>query len=144
MASYRSFEDMEIWKKARELANKIYNLTLLGTFAKDYALKDQINKSSGSIMDNIAEGFERGGNKEFRNFLSYSKGSAGEVRSQLFRSLDRKHIDETTFNELYNETLVLGKMIGGFIGYLQTSEYKGPKFQEPEGLYLRNNNEEPD
>jgi four helix bundle protein len=105
MASYKSFEDLEVWKRARQLANKIYDLTLTGTLEKDYALKDQINKSAGSIMDNIAEGFERGGNKEFKNFLSYSKGSAGEVRSQLFRSLDRSILMKRHFRNCITKRL---------------------------------------
>src|SRR5687768_6908012 len=100
MATIRSFEDLEVWKKAREFSGKIYDLTCQGSFAKDYSLKDQINKSSGSVMDNIAEGFERGGNKELITFLSYSKGSVGEARSQLYRAFDRKHIGETIFNTL--------------------------------------------
>jgi four helix bundle protein len=131
MATYKSFEELDIWKKARALANRIYALTCQGSFARDYSLKDQINRSSGSIMDNIAEGFERGGNKEFVMFLSYSKGSAAEVRSQAYRAFDRKHIDEITFNEVRDETLVLSKMISGFMGYLQTSNHKGSKFHEP-------------
>jgi four helix bundle protein len=106
MATIKSFEDLEVWKRARDFANRIYGLT---SFAKDYSLKDQINKSSGSIMDNIAEGFERGGNKEFVQFLSYSKGSCGEARSQLCRALDRKHIVENTFTQLKEESISIGK-----------------------------------
>jgi len=82
-------------------------------------------------MDNIAEGFERGGSKEFIQFLFISKGSAGEVRSQLYRALDRRHINQQTFDELRNEVIVIGKLISGLISYLKTSSLKGSKFNEP-------------
>lgn len=135
MATVHSFEDLEIWKKSRAFALKIYDQTCEGSFAKDYSLKDQINRSSGSVMDNIAEGFERGGNKEFITFLSYSKAPAGESRSQLYRALDRKHIDEDTFHNLKEEVLLISKMISGFISYLQKSDMKGSKFHEPDSDY---------
>jgi four helix bundle protein len=135
MATIKSFEDMEVWQRARDFANKIYELTIEGSFSRDYSLKDQINKSSGSVMDNIAEGFERGGNKEFILFLSYSKGSVGETRSQLYRAWDRKHISEQTFNNLKEEALLISKMISGFMTYLQSSGMKGSKFHEPRVNY---------
>lgn len=97
MATIKSFEDILAWQKARILANRIYGLSCTGSFESDFKLRNQINGSSGSIMDNIAEGFERDGKREFIQFLSIAKGSAGEVRSQLYRALDRKHINEPTF-----------------------------------------------
>jgi four helix bundle protein len=143
MATIKSFEELEVWKRARTLSKKIYRLSAKDSFAKDFALKDQINRSSGSVMDNIAEGFERGGNKEFIVFLGYAKGSAGETRSQLFRALDHEHITEQVFEELKDEALTLSKMISGFMSYLQNSEFRGSKFHEPDLVYYANF-EEPD
>lgn len=105
MATLKSFEEMEVWKRSRVFANEIYKITSIGSFDRDFKLRDQINGSSGSIMDNIAEGFERDGKKEFLQFLSIAKGSAGEVRSQLYRALDRKHISEIDFDKLQTEVL---------------------------------------
>ena len=130
MATIQRIEDLEVWKLARELALEIYNATLKGTFANDNDLKWQIRKSSGSAMDNIAEGFERDGKKEFIQFLSISKGSVGESRSQLYRALDRKHLTQLEFDELFNKTTQLSKKIAAFINYLKGNEYKGLKFKE--------------
>ena len=101
MATISCFEDMEIWQLARQQANELFQIYTTGNFAKDFELRNQINSSSGSVMDNIAEGFERSGNKEFFNFLVIAKGSNGEVRSQLHRALDRNHIT----NEIFEESL---------------------------------------
>jgi four helix bundle protein len=136
MGTFKSFEEIQAWQNARTLADKIYNLTLMGSFAKDYKLKDQINGSSGSIMDNIAEGFERSGNREFIQFLSIAKGSAGETRSQLYRALDRNHISLEVFEELKDKTIELTKQLTGLMRYLSTSDVKGTKFiREPESDY---------
>src|SRR6185369_13279948 len=105
MSTFKSFEEIEVWQKARPLANKIYCSTLEGSFANDFKLKDQINGSSGLIMDNIAEGYERDGTREFIQFLSIAKGSAGETRSQLYRALDRNHITKEIHEELQDEIL---------------------------------------
>lgn len=109
MATVQRFEDLQIWQLARELCNNIFTLITETTLEKDYKLKEQINGSSGSIMDNIAEGFERDGNKEFHNFLSIAKASCGETRSQLYRVLDRNHISVQKFEQYKEKTLVLSK-----------------------------------
>lgn len=142
MATIRSFEDLEVWKRARAFSKRVYNLTQEGSFAKDFSLKDQINKSTGSVMDNIAEGFERGGNREFITFLGYAKGSAGESRSQLYRALDHNHIKEAIFNELNEEARSISRMLSGFMSYLQSSDFKGSKFHEPDLLHWTNMNPE--
>lgn len=133
MATFRSFEELPIWQQARAFANEVYVQTTRGSFSKDFALRDQINRSTGSIMDNIAEGFERGGTKEFVMFLSYAKGSAGEARSQLYRAYDRKHLDETSYHSLRNESSSISKGVSGFMDYLKTSSIKGPRFQSRQG-----------
>ena len=128
MATIKNFEDLEVWQKARVLCKKVFELMQKESFSRDYELKNQISRSSGSTMDNIAEGFERGGNREFIQFLGFAKGSAGEVRSQLYRALDRSHINETEFKETYALTDEVGKMISGLTKYLLKSDIKGHKF----------------
>ena len=129
MSTIKRFEDIEAWKLGRELYKKIFSHTCKGDFSIDFGLKDQIRRSSGSIMDNIAEGYERDGNREFIQFLSYSKGSSGEVKSQLYRALDSNYIDKTAFEELYQETDVIGRKLATFINYLKSSNYKGLKYK---------------
>ena len=112
MATIQNFEDLEIWQLSRQLCNDIFAIIENNPLKNDYKLKEQINGSSGSIIDTIAEGFERSGNKEFRQFLSISKGSCGETRSQLYRILDRSYIDKNKFNELKEQTIIIGNKIG--------------------------------
>jgi four helix bundle protein len=135
MATIKSFEDLEVWQLSRELAGEIYELSFTGAFGKDYDLKRQINNSGGSIMENIAEGFERGGNREFIQFLGIAKGSCGETRSQLYRAFDRKHITNDQFQRLADKSIMISKKINSLIRYLNTSDMKGMKFHEPETPY---------
>jgi four helix bundle protein len=140
MAKISSFEELKVWQLARVLAKDIYTLTRVGSFSKDFGLRDQINRSAGSVMDNIAEGFERSGNKEFSQFLAISKGSCGEVRSQLYRANDRKHINDAELEELKNKSLEVSKQLSGFISYLKSSDLKGSKYvNEPEVTYGTDN-----
>ena len=130
MATVTRFEDLEVWKLAREQAKTIYVLTSEGSFAKDFSLKDQINRSAGSAMDNIAEGFERFTNKEFAQYLIISKGSNGEVRSQLYRAFDKGYITEEILNERLEFSVMLGNKIKSFLDYLQSSKYKSKPRKE--------------
>ena len=129
MSTLKQFEDMELWQKSRIFAREIYSITHNSPLVNDFALKEQIRRSASSIMDNIAEGFERGGNREFIQFLSIAKGSAGETCSQLYRSFDLKYIDEQTFSKLQSEAKDISKMISRFITYLKNTEHKGIKFK---------------
>ena len=97
MAKIEKFEDLQVWQLAREICHDLWTLFETTSLGKDYELKNQMSRSAGSIMDNIAEGFERNGTREFIQFLSISKGSCGELKSQLYRTLDRKHITQEQF-----------------------------------------------
>ena len=129
MPNTERFEDIESWKRAREITKKIYELSSEGSFAKDFGLKDQIRRSAVSIMSNIAEGFERDGNKEFANFLSIAKGSCGEAISQSYVALDNGFISEVDFQWLQDNLTQTGRMIGGFMNYLRESELRGKKYK---------------
>lgn len=129
MATIQNFEDLKIWQKAKLLCAQIFDLTLVGKFSKDFGLKDQINRSSGSIMDNIAEGFGRKGNIEFINFLTYANGSALECKSQLYRAFDRKYITIEKQQDLFIMIDEITKMITSFMSYLSNCEVKGIKFK---------------
>ena len=123
------FEDLEIWQDARELCKVIRIYTFREPFNRDYRFRDQINSSSGSIMDNIAEGFDRDGKKEFYQFLSISKGSCGETRSQSYRAFDANYIDQDELNDLLFRTQKISKKIGNFMIYLKESPITGKKFK---------------
>ena len=129
MATIERFEDLDIWKEARLLSKEIIWLSKNTELKTDYKLRDQIKNASGSVMDNIAEGFERDGNLEFRQFLSIAKGSAGESRSQLYRIYDSEYISEEELSSLVNRYLNLSKRIANFIIYLNKNEFKGNKYK---------------
>jgi four helix bundle protein len=132
MSTKKSFRDFEVYQRARALALVLYHATQKGSFAKDFALKDQITRAAGSINYNFAEGFERDGNKEFVQFLSYSKGSTGEVRAQLDSAIDRGHITPEEYRAWDEEAETIGKMLKGLMDYLKESEIRGLKFKQPE------------
>ena len=127
MAKIERFEDIEAWQKARELTRQIYDASNDGPFARDFGLRDQIRRASVSIMSNIAEGFERGSNKEFIQFLFIAKGSAGEVRSQLYVALDQGYIKQEAFASLSQQISEISRMISGLVSYLSHSEMRGAK-----------------
>jgi four helix bundle protein len=129
MATITKFEDLEIWQEARKLAKEVFILSKETDLKTDFRFKEQIKASSGSVMDNIAEGFERDGNLEFRQFLSVAKGSAGETRSQIYRLYDCKYISEEQFKDLKNKYENLSGKIKNFITYLNKKDFKGNKFQ---------------
>jgi len=129
MATINNFEDLEIWKNARDICKKVYDYSKKPDFYENTPLRNQILRSSGSIMDNIAEGFEREGSKELIYFLSIAKGSCGECRSQTYRALDQNVISQIELDELYTILLTESKQISKFITYLKTSEIKGNKFK---------------
>ena len=131
MSKAQKFEDLTIFQMARELCKEVYAVTKEGEFHKDVRFVQQIHASAGSVMDNIAEGYERDGNKEFINFLYIAKGSCGEVRSQIIRASDVGFLDNDTATKLYNDCLNLSKSIAKFIKSLKTSGISGLKFQDP-------------
>lgn len=125
MAKIERFEDIESWKKGRELRKAIYKFSKSGEFA----LRDQIRRAAQSVTSNIAEGFERGGNREFIQFLSNAKGSCGEVRDQLYTAIDENYVTQKDFDELHNMSIEVSRMISGFMKYLQQTDLRGSKFK---------------
>ncbi|MCA1625085.1 MAG: four helix bundle protein [Acidobacteria bacterium] len=125
----KRFEDLEVWKLAREVTKLIYGVSSGGTFSRDFALVNQIRRASISIVSNIAEGFERNGDKEFSQFLAIAKGSCGEVRAQLYVALDQNYIDEKEFALIENKLIETSRTLSGLMKYLQQSELRGSKFR---------------
>jgi four helix bundle protein len=129
MATFKRFEEIDCWKRARELTRAIYSVSSKSPFSRDFGLKDQIRRASVSVMSNIAEGFDRNGTAEFVQFLATAKASAAEVRCQLYVAIDQGYIPEAEFlklNQLASET---GKMVGGLMIYLRNSGFRGTKFK---------------
>ena len=129
MSKIQKFEDILAWQKARELTKEVYVRAKTGEFAKDFGLRDQIQRALVSIMGNVAEGFDRGGDREFTRFLSISKGSCGEVKSHLYVALDQQYIVPEQFNRLYNGADEVGRLLAGFMAYMKQSDLRGNKFK---------------
>lgn len=129
MARIERFEDLEVWKNARIICKFVEELFQTTGIGSNYRLRNQMEGSSGSVMDNIAEGFDRDGNREFVNFLSYSKGSVSELKSQTYRAFDKKLISEEQFKSLIEMCELEKNKIGAFMYYLKNSDIKGQKFK---------------
>lgn len=127
MTTIKNFEELDSWKKARELASYVYSLTRKEKFSRDFGLRDQIQRASGSIMHNIAEGFEAGYNAEFVRFLKMARRSAGEVQSELYLALDADYINESELKKAYELTIEIKKLINGLINYLNKTVTAKPK-----------------
>lgn len=126
----QKFEDIAIFKMATDLCKKVYAITRDGEFKSDYRFVQQIRASAGSVMDNIAEGYERDGNKEFINFLYISKGSCGEVRSQIIRAHEVGYIPDETYNDMYSLCIKISIGINNFIKVLKSSDVTGQKYKK--------------
>ena len=131
MNKVERFEDIVAWQKAREKNRQTYQGSKRGDFARDFGLRDQIQRASVSARAKVAKGFERGGDKEFFQFLGHSKGSTGEVKSQLDLALDQTYVNEQQFQQLYGRADEVSRLVGGFRGYLQQSKVGGRKFKRP-------------
>ncbi len=129
MATIERFEDIEAWKKARELTRAVYDCSRVGPFSKDFALRDQIRRAAVSVMSNIAEGFERGGTREFIQFLATAKGSVGELEAQLHVAVDQGYISHEQFASLMALANSVKRLIGGLMSYLRESGMRGFKFK---------------
>ncbi|HET9296752.1 MAG TPA: four helix bundle protein [Candidatus Binatia bacterium] len=124
----QNFEDLNVWKQARLLTQEVYRLTKTEKFSRDFGLRDQIQRAAISVMSNIAEGFERGGNQEFSQFLYIAKASCGEVRSQLYVAFDQGYVTHDETEKLRQSFKRLSGMISNLIAYMRQSEMRGEKF----------------
>ena len=124
----QNFEDLNVWKQARLLTQEVYRLTKTEKFSRDFGLRDQIQRAAISVMSNIAEGFERGGNQEFSQFLYIAKASCGEVRSQLYVAFDQGYVTHDEMEKLRQSFKRLSGMISNLIAYMRQSEMRGEKF----------------
>ncbi|MBI3938381.1 MAG: four helix bundle protein [Betaproteobacteria bacterium] len=129
MTGFKNFEDIESWQIARRLANEIYVISGRGKFSKDFVLRDQMRRASISVLSNIAEGFERGGNAEFIQFLSVAKGSVGEIRAQTYVALDCQYMDQAQFERIHAMATELSRKLAALIAYLRNSGMKGVRYK---------------
>jgi four helix bundle protein len=140
MATFQSFEEIEAWKKARELTREIYKISSRELFGKGFGLRDQIRRASVSTMSNIAEGFERSGPREFIQFLALAKGSLGEVKTQLYVAIDQGYVTQEVFGRLHSLASETGRLIGGLMSYLRTTHIKGSKYRTTRNSQLATRN----
>lgn len=131
MGTIKRFEDIRAWKSARQLVNKVYDITNQGNFAKDFALRDQIRRAAGSSMHNIAEGFDAGSDAEFLRFLGYARRSASEIQSQLYTALDQNYINQKSFQTIYQQGEQVKRQINAFITDLHKSK-SSKQIKEPD------------
>lgn len=129
MSTIKRFEDIQAWQKARELTCEVYQASSTAEFRRDFSLRDQIRRAAVSAMSNIAEGFERGGDREFIQFRSIAKGSTGEIKAQCYAALDAGLITQPIFQQLYDKATATGALIGGFMKYLLEARKRGVKFK---------------
>ncbi len=125
MATFKTFEEIGARQKSRQLTKQIYRITGQGTFARDYGLKDQIRRACVSVMSNIAEGSERSGTGEFTQFLATAKGSAGQVRSQLYVALDQGYLPQQEFEVVSGDVVEISRMLSGLMTYLRRPALRG-------------------
>ena len=131
MATIKRFEDVEAWKRGRELTAALYRATNTRLFERDYALRNQMRRAAVSILSNVAEGFDRNGVGELRQFLAQAKGSTTKLQAQLYVALDVGYLDQQTFDDLHRQTRDDQNLLGGFLRYLSTSTLRGSKYPKP-------------
>lgn len=129
MATFKNFDQLEVWQEARSLVRETYAISNKGSFSRDFGLREQVRKSGVSIMSNIAEGFDRNGTAEFVQFLAVAKGSVAELRSQLYVAADQGYINKESFEQLSARAVKTGRMIGGLMNYLRRSGMRGTKYK---------------
>lgn len=129
MPTIERFEDLQCWQAGRRLKRTVYPRTRKNAFSSDFALVSQIRRATQSVTANIAEGFEREGNREFIQFLSQAKGSAGETKDHLYTALDERYVDQAEFDQAYAQAEDVTRLIGGFMSYLRRAETSGSKFK---------------
>jgi four helix bundle protein len=134
MTTIRRFEDLDVWKNARVLTNKVYDLTENQEFSRDFALRDQIRRAAISVLSNIAEGFESSTQAQFIRYLGFSRASAGEVRAQLYIASDRGYIDAAAFNAAIKQAETCSKQLARFIQYLEKQPNRR-RISEDEPIY---------